>query len=285
MTSQNTRGAALMAGAMVLFTGEDLFLRAAAQSMPVGQAMLLFGALGMGFFMLMARVQGGRILHPQMLSRPLVLRGIAEISGRAGYSVALALIPFAMVSSILQATPLLVVAGAALIFGERVRLSRWLAILAGFAGVLIILRPGLDGFTPAALFALIGMAGFAGRDLATRAAPAVLTTAQLGVAGFFNLIPAGLIVLAVQGAPVALTAMGLAMCLGAALFGVVAYSALTKAMRTGEVGVVTPFRYIRLPVSLLASALWLGEAPDLFVYLGSGLILLAGLYTLVTSRG
>ena len=88
----------------------------------------------------------------------------------------IALTPISTASAILQATPLVVVLGAALLFGEKVSGLRWALITNGFLGVMIILRPGAEGFSALSLLALIAMAGFAGRDLATRAAPLGLST-------------------------------------------------------------------------------------------------------------
>lgn len=81
---------------------------------------------------------------------------------------------------ILQASPLVVVASAALIFGERMGWRRWTVIGLGLVSVLIILRPGTDGFSALSLLALVGMLSFAGRDLASRAAPKSLSMAILG---------------------------------------------------------------------------------------------------------
>ncbi len=85
---------------------------------------------------------------------------------------ALAHLPLANTSAIFQALPLAITLGAALIFGEPVGWRRWSAIVAGFIGVLIIVRPGLAGFSQYSLFALVSVAFCALRDLATRQIPA-----------------------------------------------------------------------------------------------------------------
>ncbi len=102
-------------------------------------------------------------------------------------------------SAILQATPLVVVAGAALLFGERVSPARWAAVGAGFLGVLLILKPGMEGFSALSLLAVAGTLGFAFRDLATRAAPRGLSNRQLGVLGFAMLSVAGAALTAAGG--------------------------------------------------------------------------------------
>ncbi|MFK7802087.1 MAG: DMT family transporter, partial [Anaerolineae bacterium] len=144
--------------------------------------------------------------------------------------------------------------------------------------------PGLDGFQPASLFAVIGTLGFAGRDLATRGAPAVLSHMQLGVYGFFVLIPTGLVMLLQSGGAVPIDPTSAAQIFGATVIGVGAYYALTVAMRTGEVSVVTPFRYTRLIFALIIGAIVFAERPDLLTLLGSGIIVAGGVYTLLRSR-
>jgi drug/metabolite transporter (DMT)-like permease len=161
---------------------------------------------------------------------------------------------------------------------------RWSAIVAGFAGVLIILRPGLEGFSTLSLLAVAGMLGFAGRDLATRAAPKVLSNRQLGIAGFAVLAFAGVVLLVWSGGATVPDARGTALVAGTALFAVTAYHALTGAMRTGEVSFVTPFRYTRLVFAMILAVAVFGERPDAATLGGSALIVAAGVYTLLRSR-
>jgi len=71
---------------------------------------------------------------------------------------------------------------------------------------------------------------------------------------------------------------------GAILFGVIAYYSLTIAMRSGEVSVVSPFRYVRLLFAIVIGLLVFGETPDMATILGSLLIVLSGGYTLIRSR-
>lgn len=270
--------------AMAGFALEDMFIKAATATVPVGQALMIFGAGGTAIFAALTWSRGQRILHPAILSRPILLRAGSEVVGRLGYTLGIALTPLSSASAILQATPLVVAAGAVLFFGEKVGWRRWAAIGAGFAGVLLILRPGLAGFDMLSLFAVVGMLGFAGRDLATRAAPPVLSNVQLGVYGFLMLILAGVLILAVTGGAV-WPAPKASMQLGAAvLFGVTGYYALTAAMRLGEIGVVAPFRYTRLVFAMILGATVFAERPDALTLLGSAVIVLSGLYTFFRRR-
>jgi drug/metabolite transporter (DMT)-like permease len=276
----NQRGSLFMVLAMAGFAVEDMFIKSAAKTMPLGQVLALMGALGVLWFALQSRRVGEPAFPAALRSRTMLVRSSFEMVGRLFYSLAIALTPISVASAILQATPLVVVAGAALIFSERVGLWRWALTALGFAGVLVILRPGLEGFDAMAILAVIGLLGFAGRDLATRAAPLALSNAQLGVAGFAVLGLAGLIILGVQGGPVLPGALPLAKALGAAGFGILGYSYLTRAMRTGEVSAVTPFRYTRLLFALLVGVVVFGERPDLATLIGSAMIVGCGVLIL-----
>ena len=275
----NLKGSLLMVAAMAGFALEDMLVKAAAQDLPVGQVLIIFGCGGMLIFAASAMIRGEVLLHPQAFSRPLLIRAFFEILGRLGYTVAIALTPLSSASAILQAAPLVVAAGAVLVFGEKVGWRRWLAIVIGFIGVLMILRPGTGGFEPLSIFAVLGMIGFAGRDLATRAAPQSMTNAQLGLYGFAMMAVAGVIALSWTGGAMLPDGTSSLLLLAAIIMGVVGYSCLTGAMRTGEIGVVAPFRYIRLVFAMILGVLVFAERPDVMTLLGSAVIVASGLYT------
>ena len=282
--AQNLKGAALMTASMAGFAVEDVFIKAWARTQPVGLVMLVMGLAGIVTFALMARRAGEPAFPSAFVSRALLIRSGFEIAGRLFFALSLALTPLSTTSAILQATPLVVIAGASLLFHERVGVLRWVAVLAGLAGVLVILRPGAEGFSALSLLAVAGMLGFAGRDLATRAAPPRLSNRQLGVAGFAMLGIAGAIILAFTGGAHLPSAREAALALGATVFGIAAYHALTAAMRTGEVSAVTPFRYTRLVFALILAVLLFGERPDAQTLAGAALVVAAGLVGLTVRR-
>lgn len=282
--NDNLRGAAFMTAAMAGFAVEDMFLKAAARQMPLGQVILIVGLCGVVTFGLMAARKGEAPVPAAFLHPALLIRSGFEVVGRLFYSLAIALTPLSTASAILQATPLLVVAAAAVLFKEHVGWRRWSAVFTGFVGVLIILRPGLDGFSLLSLLAVAGMIGFAGRDLATRAAPKVLSNRQLGLAGFAMLALAGGILLTMTGGAALPDAKGFGLLAGTAVFAVLAYHALTSAMRTGEVSFVTPFRYTRLVFAMVLAVLVFHERPDAMTLLGSALIVISGIYALARAN-
>ena len=283
----NIRGSIYMLLAMACFSIEDALIKAAAKSVPLAEIIFLFGFFGCLIFLVLLLSRGEKVIHPALFSRAMFIRSICEIIGRLFFSIALVLIPLSSLSAILQATPLVVVSGAAIFFGEKVGWRRWTAITVGFIGVLMIIRPGLEGFQLASLFAVLGTLGFAGRDLATRASPNVLSNIQLGVYGFFVLMPAGLCIMVFDGSYSQLTIPSPFVSfqiLATAVFGVTAYYALTVAMRVGEVSVVTPFRYTRLLFALIIGITIFDERPDLFTLVGSVIIISSGLFTLLRTK-
>ncbi|MFN0116092.1 MAG: DMT family transporter [Paracoccaceae bacterium] len=280
----NLTGAFFMTLSMAGFAVEDVAVKAATRTLPVGVALVIFGLGGMLVFALLTRRRGEPVLPRALLSPTILVRGGFELTGRLFHTLAITFTTLSATSAILQSTPLIVVAGAALLFGESVGWRRWAAILAGFAGALVILRPGLDGFSALSLLAVAGTVGFAGRDLATRAAPPALSDTQLGVCGFFAMVPAGAALLALTGGARLPGPAESALLAAAISVGVLAYWCLTRAMRTGEVAAVTPFRYTRLVFALALGIAVFGERPDAATLAGSALIVASGLYTLARSR-
>ncbi|KIC47504.1 membrane protein [Ruegeria sp. ANG-S4] len=281
----NLIGSGWMIAAMACFAAEDAMLKGASAVLPIWQILLLFGLGGSIIFGLVAAIRGSRLFQPDVLSRPMMIRVVFEILGRLFYVLAIALTPLSSATVILQATPLVVVAGAAVVFGETVGWRRWSAILVGMIGVIIVIQPTGQSFSALSILAVLGMLGFAGRDLASRAAPATLSTEVLGFYGFLCVIVAGLAFRVFEGAPAQplSTVTGLHLT-GAVVFGAIAYSSLMKAMRTGEVSAVTPFRYSRLLFGIGLGVAVFGEQLDQTMWIGSTLIVASGLYILWRSR-
>ncbi|MGV6803407.1 MAG: DMT family transporter [Ruegeria sp.] len=281
----NLIGSAWMIAAMAGFALEDALLKSAAGLLPVWQVLVLFGLGGALVFFGIAAMQGQRLIHPDVLSKPMLVRALFEVLGRLFYVLAIALTPLSSATVILQATPLVVVAGAALIFGETVGWRRWSAILVGLIGVVIIIQPTGDSFSALSVLAVLGMLGFAGRDLASRAAPATLGTSVLGFYGFLSVMVAGGLYRFFEGSTVAPVTAETALHLaGAVVMGALAYSSLMLAMRTGEVSAVTPFRYTRLLFGIGLGVLVFGERLDQTMWLGCALIVASGLYILWRGR-
>lgn len=277
----NLRGILLMVASMAGFAVEDAFIKAAAATVPVGQILILLGIGGTLVFGTLARMQGVRLLSPALFLRPVLLRNGSEMLATMSFVSAIALAPLSTVSAILQATPLAVTLGAALFLGAEVGWRRWTAILVGFAGVLVIVRPGQAGVDAGAILAVLGVFLLAARDLATRAVPAHVPSTVIATYGFASVIPAGIILLAFSGGALIPSPRALLFMASALTIGVFAYYAIIAAMRAGDIAVVTPFRYSRLLFAVAIGMVVFGERPDALTFLGAALVIASGLYTLL----
>ena len=279
----NLRGIGLMTGSMALFAIEDMFLKFSTRVLPTGEILLITCLIGMVFFSALAIAGGKPVLSRAALHPAVILRNAGEVIGTYAYITALASVPLATVSAVLQAMPLAVTLGAALFMGEKVGWRRWTAITIGFAGVLIVIRPGMDGFRPAALWVLVTVAGLGLRDLASRAVPPETSTSQLSAWGVIAVAILGASMMPFQIA-ILPDLWQSAMLLGAVIFGSAGYWAITSASRTGEVSVVSPFRYSRLIGAILIGALVFTEYPDRMTLLGAAIIIGSGLYSFARQR-
>jgi len=278
-STANFRGAIFMCLAMAGFTCNDALVKSVTGVMNAGQIMLVRGFFTSVLLLLLARHFGALRSFRLILSPVVALRIAAEVGAAITYIYALGQIPLANASAILQALPLAVTLGAALFLAEPVGWRRWLAILTGFAGVLIVLRPGPDGFTAAAL-SVVGSVIFAAiRDLCTRridvAVPSlfisVITATAITLTGAVMVIPLG------GWQPMSWASIGV--LAGASLLLLVGYQCIVLAMRNGEIAIVAPFRYTSLIWSIGIGILFFSEEPDIWMVTGVAIIMGSGLYT------
>ncbi|MHA7889231.1 DMT family transporter [Roseicyclus sp.] len=280
----NLKGMAWMTLAMLGFALTDMVLVFATRELPLGQILFLFGIGGAVLFGIWARLQGHRWLSPVLLMRPVMLRNAAEVLATGAFLVALSLIPLSTLSAVIQANPLLVTLGAAVFLGEKVGWRRWLAIGVGLCGVLVILRPGAEAFDPNILFAVAAAVGLSLRDLATRPVPKHVPTTLLASYSFAAVGLTGALVLVIFGSWVT-PSPAMAVTLPAAvLTGMLAYFAITAAMRVGEIAVVTPMRYTRLVFAFVIAVVVFDETIDPMTILGVAIVVATGLYTLWRER-
>ena len=142
--SNNIRAGLYMILSMAGFTINDTLIKSLDNALPVAEVMAVRGFILTGFILVLL-VYNGFLSRIKEVFTPLIgLRASMELMATFAFLTALPLLPFASLSAILQSLPLVVTLGAALVFREKVGWRRWLAILIGFAGVLIIIRPGLS---------------------------------------------------------------------------------------------------------------------------------------------
>lgn len=268
---------------MAGFVVSDAIMKLIAADLPLFQAIFLrasFAALLMGF---LAWQKDALTCRPSTDDRIILgIRVIGETGGMVCLLNALINMPIVNATAIVQAIPLAVTLGAAFFFGERVGWRSYLAIVIGFLGVLMIIRPGSDGFTIHSLWAVGGVIFFTLRDLSTRRlSPDVSSTFAALVTSIAIMLVGGLISLALPWQPVTGAELKL---LGVAAFCTfVGYLFSVMTMRVGDIGFVAPFRYSILLWALLLGILIFAEIPDRMTMLGSAVIVGMGIYAI--SRG
>ncbi len=279
----NLRGSILMVVSMLGFAFEDMLIKKMSGGLPLGQVMILLGIGGAIVFGAVAKSYGDPLFSHVILHPAVMLRNFCEFIGTMGFVSAIALTPISTASAILQATPLVVTLGAALFFGESVGWRRWSAISVGLFGVLLIIRPGMEGFDAKSLLAVVGVVGLAGRDLATRRIPQTTTSRQISFYAFVVSIATGAVLLKIGVTGDTWTSLGttdIQRLLAAVVIGVLAYYAIVAATRIGDISIVAPFRYSRLVFALIIGVLAFGERPDTLTLIGAAIIVASGIYTL-----
>lgn len=282
--SDNFRGAALMAASMAAYVLNDTIIILLSGSLSIFQVMFLRGLFATALLGLIAWRR--KAIFPALMKadwRLMILRLVGEVGGTLCYLTALFNMPLANATAILQALPLGVTLAAAVFLREAVGWRRYLAIIIGFAGVLIIVRPGSEGFNAYSLWALAAVVFIVLRDLATRRlsvqvpsifvaflASVVITITGAALSPIMAWKPVG---------PGELQLLG-----GAALFLVFAYLFGIMTMRVGEISFVSAFRYTIMIWAIILGFVVFGDIPDTWTLLGSAIVVLMGIYTFYRER-
>ncbi len=273
-----------MVAAMACFALEDMVIKILAETLPTWEIFFLMGGVGMTLFAVICLSRRLALFDRTFLHPLVILRNIGEVIGTLGFVTALTLVPLSVATAILQGTPLALTAGAAIFLGEEVGWRRWVAVLLGLVGILVVLDPFSADFRPDALFAVLGVLGLMLRDLATRRIPEGIPSHQLSFWAYCGYVSCGVLILPWGDAPVMPAPdvwLALAM---AALIGAMGYWGITMAMRLGEVSAVIPFRYTRLVFAMALGVVVLGEQPDATTLAGASLVVATGIYTVFRER-
>lgn len=276
----NLRGALIMTLCMVAFGLNDTVMKFVALDMPLYQAITLRGVFVMVFIVVVAPRLGGLDLRIPVVARnPMIWRTVGEIVSTILFLNALQHMAMGDLSAIMQALPLVVMVAAALFFGETLGWRRIGAVIAGFMGVLLILRPGGEVFGLWAIAAVGAVAMVALRDLATRSFGADISSATIAFYAAAGVTITGLVISLGQGWVMPGLSQILLLMMGSA-FLTVGYVSAVASMRVGEISYVAPFRYTSLLVAILMGLVVFGEWPDLWTWAGSALVVAAGIYTI-----
>ena len=278
----NLRGAALMTLSMLGFAIEDVLIKTLGTNISAGQIIstISFGA-GL-IFAVWFIARGEPVFVRAHMSRMVWLRSLFDVMGTILFLTALMRLDVTMISAVIQATPLVVALGGVLFLGQSVGWQRWSAISVGFIGVLIIIRPGVDGISMPMVIGVLGMMGLAARDLTTRALKIDISGAHLTFHAFMLLVPAGLILTKINGQSLSMVSGSEALTLlGCVAVVLLAYLALVAATRKGDAAFISMFRYTRMVFALFLSMVFLGERPDALTLVGVAIVIGAGIFTLL----
>lgn len=192
---------------------------------------------------------------------------------------ALSLMPLADAIAITFAGPLFVTALAPFLLRERVGLHRWAAVIAGFAGVIVMLRPSGSGAVQWVALLPLGVALCGAiRDIVTRHMHGTETTVGIMFYSTGAVLIVGLATAPVAWAPMSLTHYGMFAANGLVLGA--AYFFLVEALRHGEASLIAPYKYLTLIWAvIIGMALW-GDLPDAPMIVGAALVVASGLYIL-----
>lgn len=281
--SANTRGIIATCIAMAGFVTNDTCIKLAAAELPIGQLIAMRGVAALAFIVMLGFATGAIKTMPKLTDKAVGLRAVGEVGGTLLYYNALTQIPIANANAVLQVIPLAVTAAAALILGEKVGWRRWLIVLTGFAGVMLIIQPGGDSFHPASLWALGAMVFMVLRDLSTRFIDPKLPTISINIITTAAVMLVGFGLAAFEPWEMPSTRSFVLLGLSAMLL-TMAYLAITVAMRTGDVSVSSPFRYSIVLWALLIDLLIFGNRPELSMIIGMSVVIGSGIAMIVREQ-
>lgn len=281
--NENSRGILYMIAACTGFILNDTFVKLASEDLPIPQIIVLRSLMALPIVLLFCWQRGALRTLLQVDDRYLWLRTVGEIAGTATFLTALARLDITNITAITQTVPLAVTAAAALFMGEKVGVRRWSAILIGLLAVMLVIRPGTDGFNAWSFLALVSVGCVVLRDLSSRAMAASINPLTVTVVSLVTLIPLGMAMsFWTPWQPVTPRTLGLT--LGSAIVLSIAYVLVVKAMRHGEISVVAPFRYVFLVWAILIQITVFAVWPDSLTLLGSAILVVTGLYTVYRER-
>lgn len=275
------KGIAFMSASMAAFAFNDTIIKFAGADIGVLQTIFVRGVFATCLMAVVAMANGAfRELPKAADLKNIGFRTIAEIGATFCFLIALFNMPIANITAILQTLPLTVTLAAALFLGERISWQQSLAIVFGGIGVLIIIRPGSDGFNIFSLLGLVAVGFVTFRDLIVRKFSSRVSSLFVAFVTAASITLVSGVGLLIEGGWTPLDITTSALLALAAVFIFLGYFFSVATMRQGRIALVTPFRYTAVFWAVLLGWLVFGEIPDLLTGLGIGVILLSGLYTL-----
>ncbi len=293
----SVRGVALLVAGITVFSIQDLILKLLSGAYPLHQAMVLRSLTALPLLLLLVHRDGGLTTLFTLNTRTMILRGGVMFLAYTSYYLALAALPMATTVTLYFSAPLFITILSVVILKETVGPRRWLALFAGFSGVLIMVRPGGDLFDWAALLPVIAGLAYAISMISARRLGSSETAPALAFWGNAVFLVAAIAMSAVLGSGawesdahpslafllrgwVLPTAFDLMLMMACGVIAAIGLTLLTQAYRVAESSVVTPFEYTGLVWSVIYGWIFWRDWPVLTDWIGIAIITGAGLYIL-----
>ncbi|MDB0015916.1 DMT family transporter [Amylibacter sp.] len=278
--SENIRGAIYMCLSMAGFVLNDAVIKYASADIGMYQSIFVRGCFAVIIIGIACIYNGAFKIIPNRLDHKLIIwRTLAEIFATITFLTALFYLPIANITALLQALPLTVTLAASWFLGEKIGWRRGVAILIGFIGVLLIIQPGTDEFNVYSILGIFCVIFVTIRDLVVRKFSAKISTLYVAfitaaaialVGGFLTFTYEGWI-------PMKLNEVILLFIASTLIF--VGYFFAISAMRSGQVGFVSPFRYTIMIWAIILGYLIWGDIPNNLTLLGISIVIGMGIFT------
>jgi drug/metabolite transporter (DMT)-like permease len=275
------RGILLMCISTVAFSVMHGLVRFVSEVLPPFQIAFFRNVFGLAFLLPLLMRSRFAILRTQRIGLH-ALRGVINIVAMLMFFTALSISPLAKVTALSFTAPIFMAILAVLVLGERFRVYRWLAILFGFLGMLIILRPGLVAIDTGALLVTGSAALWAVAmvliKILSRTDSSLTIVAYMGIfLGIFSIFPALWV-----WQPFGLETLGWMVLIG--LFGSIAQMALSQSLKETDPTALMPFDFLKLIWTALIGAWFFGEVPDIYTWIGAAVIFSSGLFIALRER-
>ncbi len=269
------RGILLMCVSTVFFAAMHVLVRYVARDVPPLQIAFLRNIFGVIVFIPLLMSGGLGFLRTKRIGLHVV-RGLLNVTAMLMFFTALSLTPVARVTALSFSAPLFTAILSVIFLGERFRIRRWMAIIVGFAGTLIILRPGM---IPVDLGSILVVAA-ASLWAVTMIVIKILsrTESSFAITAYMNILLSVFSLGPALWVWVTLTPEMWGWLVAIGVLGTIAQIALSQALKETEPTAVLPFDFLKLVWAALLGVWVFGELPDIYTWIGAIVVFASGFF-------
>ena len=282
--SQNLYGSLFMTLSMFGFTSSDALIKHSGTWLSLSQILFFRGIVAVFLLTIIVLIRKELFVSIKKSQRRfLLLRVLGEVGATLFFFTALLNMKISNAVAILQCLPLALAFFGAFIFRETVGVKRWLTILAGFFGVLLIIKPTSTDFNSYSLMALVAVFFLVLRDLSTRKLDVSIPSTFVSLITASTVTIIGMIMYPFQpwvNPPLEIVGL----LSGAGIFLVIGVIFNVLSVRTGDISFVSPFRYTSIFIAIFYGVVFYNEIPDIFMIIGTLIVIVAGSYLFYAER-